>query len=88
MGCMGVAGSEESMRRLLVIYIVAVFLVLGSCGRMQAADRAASSPPVKKDVPYVPTPKEVVEGLRALRAQLVLGLEPRRSAIRSPSSST
>jgi nitrogen fixation/metabolism regulation signal transduction histidine kinase len=33
------------------------------------------------------TPAEVVEGLRALRAQLVLGLEPRRPSIQPPPSS-
>ena len=33
------------------------------------------------------TPMEVVEGLRALRAQLVLGLEPRRPSMRPPPSS-
>jgi nitrogen fixation/metabolism regulation signal transduction histidine kinase len=34
------------------------------------------------------TPLEVIEGLRALRAQLVLGLEPRRPSMRPPPSST
>lgn len=34
------------------------------------------------------TPIEVIEGLRALRAQLVLGIEPRRSSMRPPESST
>lgn len=34
------------------------------------------------------TPEEVVEGMRALRAQLVLGLEPRRLSMRPPSPST
>jgi nitrogen fixation/metabolism regulation signal transduction histidine kinase len=32
------------------------------------------------------TPIEVLDGLRALRAQLVLGLEPRRPSLRPPSS--
>jgi nitrogen fixation/metabolism regulation signal transduction histidine kinase len=31
-----------------------------------------------------PTPEEVIDGLRALRAQLVLGLEPRRPSMRPP----
>lgn len=31
-----------------------------------------------------PTPDEVIEGMRALRAQLVLGLEPRRPSMRPP----
>ncbi len=31
------------------------------------------------------TPPEVIEGMRALRAQLVLGLEPRRPSMRPPS---
>lgn len=30
------------------------------------------------------TPEEVIEGMRALRAQLVLGLEPRRPSMRPP----
>lgn len=34
------------------------------------------------------TSEEVVEGMRALRAQLVLGLEPRRLSMRPPSPST
>lgn len=34
------------------------------------------------------TPEEVLEGLRALRAQMVLGLEPRRASVRPPSQSS
>lgn len=34
------------------------------------------------------TPAEVLESLRALRAQLVVGLEPRRNSLRPPPSST
>jgi nitrogen fixation/metabolism regulation signal transduction histidine kinase len=34
------------------------------------------------------TPVEVLDGLRALRAQLVLGLEPRRPSMRPPPSSS
>jgi nitrogen fixation/metabolism regulation signal transduction histidine kinase len=34
------------------------------------------------------TPADVIESLRALRAQLVLGLEPRRPSIRPPSSAS
>jgi nitrogen fixation/metabolism regulation signal transduction histidine kinase len=53
---------------------------------MQAA-RLATLDGTLKQAELSATPVEVLEGLRALRAQLVLGLEPRRPSMRPPPSS-
>jgi nitrogen fixation/metabolism regulation signal transduction histidine kinase len=54
---------------------------------MQAA-RLATLDGTLKQAEVTATPAAVLEGLRALRAQLVLGLEPRRPSMRPPPSSS
>lgn len=49
------------MRKFNPLWVVALVLSLGVAAQVRAQDEAASDKPIKKDVPYVPTPQPVVD---------------------------
>jgi len=51
---------------------------------MQAARLATLDATLRRAEAQPSTPADVVDGMRALRAQLVLGIEPRRGSIHPP----
>jgi nitrogen fixation/metabolism regulation signal transduction histidine kinase len=62
------------------------FLQMTYSLRAQQVARLATLDGTIRKAELSSTPEEVLEGLRALRAQLVLGLEPRRPSMRPPPS--
>jgi len=62
------------------------FLQMTYSLRAQQVARLATLDGTIRRAETTSTPEEVLEGLRALRAQLVLGLEPRRPSMRPPPS--
>ena len=51
---------------------------------MQAARLATLEATLRRAEAQSSTPADVVDGMRALRAQLVLGIEPRRGSVYPP----
>jgi hypothetical protein len=51
---------------------------------MQSARLATLDGALRRAESETATPPDVIEGMRALRAQLVLGLEPRRASVIPP----
>ena len=56
------------MRKFNPLWVVALMLSLGVASQLRAQDEAASDKPVKKDVPYVPTPQPVVDRMLEMAA--------------------